>query len=195
MTIDIRELKIPKRPKVYNGIDIKGVNFGMAWHSVHWSRQEDLSLYVESYWKKEALLKEFAKVTKHIFPYIDRRKALRDLTETNEGYKQAYHQCNESRKNIRKSKWEAIGDELLIVYNDNPWGWPLEQENLQYSTLYQSRPRKGDLLMCIDAKDRYRSKDSRVYNVIQDRVDYTLKVFLPESHSIVDTVLPLSFYT
>lgn len=195
MTIDIRELKIPKRPKVYNGIDIKGVNFGMAWHSVHWAREEDLSLYVEAYWKKEALLKEFNKTIKHILPYIDRRKTLNNLIEESLEYQRAYQQCNDSRKNIRKSKWEAIGDELLVVYNDNPWGWPLEQEGLQYSVLYQSRPRKGDLLMCIDDKDKYRFKDSRVYNVIQDRIDYTLKVYLPESHSIVDTVLPLSFYT
>lgn len=194
MTINIKELKIPRRPKVYNGIKIQGVNFGMAWHSVHWASDIDLANYVEAYWKKDAMAKDFEEHTQDIFPYIDRRRKLNVLQEDTE-YKKWQQICADSRKNIRAAKWKAISDELLVIINDNPWGWPLEKSDIDYSIAWKARPRKGDLMMCIDDKDKYRGNNSRVYNVIQDRVDYTLRVILPDSHSIVDTVLPLSFYT
>lgn len=195
MIINLKDLNIPRRPKKYNGIDIKSVKFGMAWHSVHWAEENTLREYVEKYWLREDRLQEYWKLTEgRVNSYFRKVEWHRMINEDEELQKWSKILTN-CRKDIRRAKWLAMSNELLVVINDSPWQWPIDAGGGWDRASYISRPNKGDLLMCIDENDLYRSKNARIYSVIQNRSDYNLKVILPETHSIVDTVLPLSFYT
>jgi len=203
MTINIKELKVPRRPRTFHGVEIKGVDFQMPYHSFVYADPETVKSYASSYWRKKEkedvarkTVGQMLEISNRKLHWAKNREIKAKLLNDPE-YQEITKQLSSLRGEIRKSKWEKMSEELLVVIHDNPYGWPIEKTSSeQRYPHYKSRPNKGDLLMCISSEEIYtKNKLAKIYSVIQNRNDDNIRVVIPEGSSLIDGVLPLNMYT
>ena len=192
MSVDLNKLKLPRRPRYIENVKISGVKFGVPWHTICWS-DNDLILKYSSLWREyDSEIKRTEKLMDNLYGIGRKAEYMKMVEKNSHAPTSKDAELRKLRKQFRINKWEAIGEEILLVIHDKPWDWRFEGTQ-HFGAGWNSRPKPGDLLVYIDSNCKYKNKDCKVYDLVQNRSEAQLRILLPKSQSIIDSVIPVSF--
>jgi hypothetical protein len=207
MSIDINKYKLQSRPRRMHGIEIKGIEFGMAYHTFRYATQEQVGDYVDLWKKRKEVTETLGQAYEdYCIEYSRKLNAPRwRMKHTEVGLRLwrdwkseedvLSSEMSKIRKEIRAQKWEAMGDELLVIWNSRAWDFKfVNHEGKRQYQQWSNRPVTGDLLMYISDETfgKRTKKDAKIYNFISSRSNSQWPISIPKGTSIIDAVVPMS---
>jgi hypothetical protein len=190
-----KAIKFPKRPKVLHGVNIKGINFGMPYYSFAYSSAETITKYVELYRAREKNtedLKASVGSFAHTNSFYWAMRAHRGDPETTERLNRYNLQdskigkeLSKLRKQIRKDKWDALKDEILVVVHSKGWAFTFENGYPNW----RNRPMQGSILLPVGYND---NDTERYYQYTPPDTDIIYTIKMKYGRGVIDSVVPLN---
>jgi hypothetical protein len=192
MSLDVSNIKLPRKPKYFHGVCITGINFGMPFHAVMHADAETFINLVEATKKKKATEIEMKNFRINLIQedsfwldprWIALRKSRNALNS----------KITSLKKEIRRQRTELLKQhDILVLVHSRTWDFTIENEGAQrLYTYFYDRPKKGDVFFFVEELPN----GNRIYTYTSRKNSLQKNVIVKPTSSVVQSLYPLSLLT